>query len=31
LSGEEVTQMVFKFFGLLEQYKKDIENFLKKR
>ncbi len=29
LSGEELTKMVFKLFGLLEQYKGDIEKYIK--
>jgi len=29
LSGEEMTKMVFKLFGLLEQYKGDIDKYLK--
>jgi tripartite-type tricarboxylate transporter receptor subunit TctC len=29
LSGEEMTKMVFKFFGLLEQYKGDIDKYVK--
>lgn len=30
LSGEETTKMVFKFFTLLDQYKGDIEKYIKK-
>jgi hypothetical protein len=29
LSGEEMTKMVFKLFGLLEQYKVDIDKYVK--
>jgi len=29
LNAEEMTKMVFKLFGLLEQYKGDIEKYIK--